>query len=447
MEDSAKLTLPPPGKTDDLNRFAEEYASFNRIVNSLQRKYLELEEEFLLQNDKLSQANDQLAAANRNHLEASEFLNGILESTTAGVIAVDQAGLITHFNPAASLILGLPSSEPLGRPYRDTLPPGDPPHANALRAAETGLEVDSVEKKLELSDGSCVYLSVSTALLRNNASQAFGAVEVFQDLTRIKKMEHELARLNTLAALGEMAATVAHEVRNPLSGIAGFAALLDRDLDEDDQRRETVRKIIRGVETLNNTVTTLLDYARFKEINRNPLRYKEFLRNVVDQFETNNSERTERVRIEVRAWDDVSAGRIQLSVDSVLLRQVLTNLLENAVEAMACEGTIDIQVRVLPRSIALKSCAERMMLGNDETVVETVLSDSGPGIADDSLESVFAPFYSTRPGGNGLGLAVAWKIVKAHGGDIYADRAEGGGASFHLLLPIRIDNASMEQLR
>ena len=124
----------PPTATEDLSRFADSYASFSRIVNSLQRKYIELKDEFSAQNERLAEANKKLVSLTKRNITATEFLNGILSSISAGVIAIDLNGRVTHFNPAASMILGVPVREPVGKPYREVIPPGTPVSANATTA-------------------------------------------------------------------------------------------------------------------------------------------------------------------------------------------------------------------------------------------------------------------------------------------------------------------------
>ncbi|MEA3296293.1 MAG: ATP-binding protein, partial [candidate division Zixibacteria bacterium] len=419
MDDYTRNVLDEQIETDEVARFTESYATFNRVINSLQRKYIELKDEFSQQNDHLVEANRKLVELGERNLVATEFLNSILGSVSAGVIAVDQKGAVTHFNPAASQILGMVSNEQLGKLYRDVVLPGEPTSANALRTVETGREVTSVEKKTERSDGSQCCLSVSTSVLRDSEGLATGAVEVFQDLTKIRKMEQDLARLNTLAALGEMAATVAHEVRNPLNGITGFATLLERDLDESDPRKDIARKIIRSVEILNNTVETLLDYSRSEEISRTEVVYEEYLKAVVEQFIENNRIRMEKTDIVLHPIENDDQTDCRLMLDRVLYRQVIFNILDNAVEVLKGKGTIEIRSRQMSRLEALSEYSESLALDIGETVVETIIEDDGPGIEPEHLQKIFSPFFSTRSGGNGLGLAVAWKIIKAHNGEIY----------------------------
>ncbi len=445
MDDKDKLVLDTLEDSDQVSRFADSYASFTRIVNSLQRKYIELQEEFSTQNEELVKANQKLVALTRKNITATEFLNGILSSISAGVIAVDLNGKVTHFNPAASVILGIPVREPINKLYRDAIPPGSPVSANALRAAESGQEVDSIEKRIDLSDGTRLQVSVSTAVLRDSEQRVVGAVEVFQDLTKFKKMEQEIARLNTLAALGEMAATVAHEVRNPLAGIGGFASLLERDLDESDPKRQLVQKIIRGVNSLNETVDTLLSYSRFEEVNKAEVNYESFIKAAIDQFKNDHQQRLEKIIIDYKALRHPTAEPVSLHLDKMLFRQVFFNIMGNALDACKEEGLIEICMQKLPRQTALSKYGDRTMLSVNETVVETTISDSGCGIAEECIDRIFAPFFTTKREGNGLGLAVAWKITKAHGGEIFVEnKKDGKGAIFYLLIPARIDGTRME---
>lgn len=424
---------------EQLSQFTESYASFNRVVNSLQRQYLELKEEYATQNSLLADVNRKLTAATADNLAANEFLNGILNALGAGVIAVDRHGVITHFNPAASMLLGIPRNEPVGMSYRSVVPPGQPPDANALRTIESGVELSSVEKKISLVDGTILYLSVSTALLGESPGNLLGAVEVLHDLTRIKKMESELARLNTMAALGEMAATIAHQVRNPLAGIGGFAALLKRDIPESDPRHRTVDKIISGVDSLNQTVTTLLNYTRTEEMNRERIDYSGFLEDTIARFRHDRADFDEKVKLSLEITGPAGKGRIHLSIDSLLMRQVFFNLFVNAVEAAGTNAEITVSCRKLPRQKALSQYADRILLGLGETVIETTVTDNGPGIKDTAMTQLFSPFFTTRSTGTGLGLAMALKVIKAHGGDIMANNTDKSGACFTVVLPAAID--------
>jgi len=413
------------------------------VINSLQRKYLELQEDFSAQNTKLAEANQKLLELTAKNITVTEFLDSILNSISAGVIAVDQNGRITHFNATASMIFGIPKTKILGKLYREIIPQGEPDSASAIRTAETSQCYDSIEKKFELKDNTRLHMSISTAVIKDSEGLPIGAVEVFQDLTKIKKMESEIARLNTLAALGEMAATVAHEVRNPLSGIGGFASLLDRDLKDDDPKKQLVQKIIKGVASLNDTVETLLNYSRFEEVNREEIDYIQFIGETISQFKNDNNSRLDKINFEF--LNNSQSGDLKLSIDKMLFRQIFFNIYTNAVDAQNCSGNIKIEITKLPRMSATAKYSDRVLLGLDETVIETKISDSGPGISSEHIEKIFSPFYSTKAGGNGLGLAVAWKIIKAHGGEITVDNSTDGGAVFTMAVPSLINEVQGEQ--
>ncbi len=437
MDEKRNVMPEYTSESAEISKFADSYASFNRIINTLQRKYIELKDDFSQQNEELSRTNIKLVDLSEKNIVATEFLNSIINSISIGVIAIDQNGRITHFNPAASIILGVPQQEPFGKHYRDVIPVGKPVYANALRTVESGRMADSIEKNIELEDGTILYLTVSTSLLKDSEGTIQGAVEVFQDLTKIKKMEQEIARLNTLAALGEMAATIAHEVRNPLSGITGFAALLEQDMDKNDPNRKLVKKIIRGVNNLNDTVTSLLNYTRLEEINKTTIDFNKYIKETIRQYLQENPEAAEKVKIKFYFSND-SNSEIAASLDKLLFRQVFYNIFTNAVEVSEHNSIVDIQVKKLPRQTAVSKYSKRLLLGVDETVIETIISDNGTGISMENLDHIFAPFFTTKQEGNGLGLAISWKIVKAHSGEIFAESSSKKGTSFTILLPAKI---------
>jgi signal transduction histidine kinase len=254
-------------------------------------------------------------------------------------------------------------------------------------------------------------------------------------------MEMEITRLNTLAALGEMAAAVSHQVRNPLSGILGYGSLLKRDMEPDDPRQKLVNRITDGVEALNKTVTTLLDYTRNEEVKRKTVRFDEYLEDTVRQFRRENEGVADNLEFVIESAAGDVAPDHEVVIDPVLFRQVLFNLFCNAGEACGSDGRLNIAYHKLPRQKAATRYADRLLLGLDETVFEITVTDNGPGVPEAALDSLFAPFFTTRDQGNGLGLAMAWKILKAHGGDIALDRACETGARFVILVPVRINPA------
>jgi PAS domain S-box-containing protein len=431
----------------EIGRFAESYASFSRIVNSLQRQYLEVREELLSANTELAEANSKLQGLTIEHLAANDFLGSILNALSAAVIAIDRRGVITHFNKAASVVFGIPMTEPMGRQYAEFVPLGEPSTAHALHTLQSGETVESVERRITLDDGTRLILSVSTDILKDRDGNILGVVEVCHDMSKLKKLEQEIARLNTLAALGEMAATIAHEVRNPLAGIGGFAALLQRDLPEGDPSRQLVGKIIRGTETLNRIVTTLLNYTRTEELHRDEVRFDAFLSSIIETFRQENVARVAQMEFIFAPSSRSQTEDFFVAIDPVLFRQVITNILSNAVDACGGSGQVTVHCSRLPRQRATRQYGDKILLGLDETILETIFVDNGKGIDRESIGKVFAPFFTTKNGGTGLGLAMTRKIVTAHGGEILASNNPDRGARFTILLPVRIETTTGAETR
>lgn len=432
-----------PGADLNTTKFAESYASFSRIINGLQRQYIELKEEFSAQNEKLAEANRKLVELTESNLAANEFLNGILQSIPVGVITVDREGVITHLNPAGSKMLNKRANQAVGKHYRETLPLADESSSGALAAVKTGEGTSSAEKSLTLEGDRNLKVSVSTAILKDEVGNCVGAVEVIQDLTKIRRMEHEIARLNTLAALGEMAATIAHEVRNPLSGIGGFAALLERDFEKDDPKVALIQKIKKGVEALNHTVTKLLNYTRFNELNRTETDFIQYLKSTVEQFRRDQAAGYHPT-IVIADNNFKKPNDVIVSLDKILFRQSLFNILSNSVDASGSEAKISMTIAVHLPPVIPAALANKLNLEFDEILLELTISDNGPGIKTEHRDKIFAPFFTTKSGGSGLGLAVAWKLVKSHGGDIVLGESTGAGTTFHILLPARLGNTQLE---
>ena len=429
----------------DVSKFAESYASFNRIVNSLQRQYIELKEEFTAQNLEVARTNLKLVRLTKSNLAATEFLNGVLNSVPIGVITVNQNSVITHCNPTAMAIFGIAEKSVIGRKYSEVIKTGHGQSAvSAVRTFKTGEEFSATEQKITLADNRELNLSISTAKLEDESGKFVGAVEVIQDMTKVRRLEQEIARLNTLAALGEMAAVIAHEVRNPLSGISGFASLLERDLADDDPKMKLVLKIKRGAEILNETVTRLLNYTRFSELNRTDSSYLKYLESIIEDFNTQLAEAGKQTKVDFNFPEYLARRNVIISLDQILFRQALYNILTNAVEAMDDSGKLTVEIMTYEANDTPELFKNKLPLEFGEQLLVTTISDSGQGIEAEPREKIFAPFFTTKKDGSGLGLAVAWKLVKAHGGEILLAEKQQEGTTFHILLPAKIDTAQSE---
>jgi len=409
----------------ELLQFRESFEAFNKIINDLQRQYLSLEKEYREQGRELGEINYQLRRTIADNRAVTSFLNSILVSLTSGVIAVDQNGIITHFNPAAERITGTAVGRALGYKYDEVVTAKRGGNFSALDTILSGVEFDSEEKVIIDNFGEEIPVSVSTSLLSHDGEESYGAVEIFFDLTKIKKLEDEVTRVKTLAALGEMAATVAHEVRNPLGGIGGFAALLKRELEGDKSKIQLVDKIITGVNILNQTVTALLDYTRRDQLNLHEVSLTRLIEESVEYECADRSDCQPRVQVEVKIED----RDLRLRCDPHLMRQVLLNLLRNGREAMPLGGQLTIRAAQL---------ADDKTLQVPSPAVAIEIQDTGEGIPEDIRDKIFRPFFSTKHknNGSGLGLASVWKTVQAHGGNVSVLSEVGKGSTFKIVLPV-----------
>lgn len=241
----------------------------------------------------------------------------------------------------------------------------------------------------------------------------------------LRRKNAELRRRERLAALGEMAAGLAHEVRNPLGGIALYASQLEKDLADRPAAKAAAAKISQGVRSLEQLVSRILDFAQEYEIDRQVCPLGNILEAVEDTVRAWAAEHNVEVVIEP------SAARVEVYCDATRLRQVIVNLLLNGIQSAGAGGHVWLVARRLPASADRDS-------GSTEAVLIEV-SDDGPGIAPEVLDKIFNPFFTTRPTGMGLGLAIVHQIIEAHDGTIRAGNRREGGARFVLRLPVRPD--------
>ena len=247
--------------------------------------------------------------------------------------------------------------------------------------------------------------------MRNGIGEAVGNVFLFTDMTNIKQLEEQLRRSERLAALGRLAAGVAHEIRNPLSSIKGFSTILAGRVKDDERGRKIAEVMGQEVERLNRVVSELLDYARPTELRKSPQNCLEILRHSVHLVEMDA--RHQGVAVESR----VEPQDLEVQVDPDRFSQILLNLYLNALQSMERGGTFQV-----------RAC-------EDAGQVVFKVTDSGEGIPPEDLPHIFDPYFTTKPRGVGLGLANVHKLMEAHGGDIEVESQPGKGTTFTLRLP------------
>ncbi len=334
----------------------------------------------------------------------------IIESMADGIITIDTNGRLTAVNDAATRITGL-SKDMLGAAYADLLPQHIKFHSLLLETLRTGKSFISHEIEFPRPGGETVSLSVSTSLL-NNGENVLGAVVVFKDLTERKVFEDRVSRVDRLAAVGELAAGVAHEIRNPLTAISGSVQILLAELPAANPSRHFGDVIIKEVNRLNGVVEDLLYFARPSTNYISQVRPGELVEETLALLKP--SMKKDLVLLE----KELDPKAELISVDVGLIKQVLVNLLLNAVQALPCQGG---KVRVVTRSVP----------GG----IKIAIADTGEGIAPENLSRIFDPFFTTKDRGTGLGLAVSSKIIEIHHGQIEVESKQGQGSTFIVFLP------------
>ncbi|MFW5846237.1 MAG: two-component system sensor histidine kinase NtrB [Planctomycetota bacterium] len=403
------MTAVPPSPDE----FAEALRLFDETTRALDARARRLEEVLTVKQRQLEDANRRLAEQLSEVHRLGSNLDLLLESVASGVLAVDCAGRVTACNPAAGMALGVQAAAAIARPLDELLP--DLPMSAVLGSGDPC----DLELRYRTPEGEERRLAARLAPIRDRDGVITGAVAIFDDITEVLRLRERAERGERLRALGEMAAGVAHEIRNPLNGIQGFASLLQRDLSSDDARQRHVGAIISGVSHLNDTVSGLLAFTRAKEPQRRPTPIVELVHNCC-----------ELVRAESVAGDPVPElvivdawGEARLECDPTQIRQVLLNLIQNGVQAVAATDDVP-QVCISLRRLDDGSC-------------ECCVDDNGPGVPEHERAKLFTPFYTTKDHGTGLGLAVSHTLVNLHGGSLEVDDAPDGGARFRLTLPPR----------
>jgi two-component system sensor histidine kinase PilS (NtrC family) len=352
------------------------------------------------------QAGERLTRHERYAGDLATLHENTIRSMTSGLVTLDLDGRVTSINEAGSEILGVARIRLIGEPLEVHLP------QLALLLLEAGPQgtIRRAEITALRDDGAVRNLGISAAPLADHTGGVIGRVIHFQDLTELRRMQLEVERAERLASIGRLAAGIAHEIRNPLASISGSIEMLKTTPGADADSRQLMDIAVREVDRLNRLITDLLDYARPHKEERRRMDLGEHAAEIVRAFE---QERREKITVAV----DLPAG-VVVEAAQGQLRQVLWNLIRNAADAMATSGGGEIAIR----------------LAIDGTRAALAIRDQGPGIPRDRVDRIFEPFYSTKTGGTGLGLATVARIVTDHGGTIDVASEPGEGATFTVRL-------------
>lgn len=343
----------------------------------------------------------------------------LLDQLVSGVLAADAGGLVTFFNREARRITGLPDLKgtPISR-VPEIL------QGYWRNAVESGQEIRDCDLKMELAPDITVPVRLSAAPFRSATGDILGALLVFNDMTDMKALESTIRRADRLMSVGTLAAGMAHEIKNPLVSIKTFSQLLPERYDDPDFRQTFSALVGQEVSRIDGIVNQLLRFARPEHPRLLPLRLHEVLDRSVSLVQ-------EQLKSRGLNWSlqlDASHGLIQ--GDSDLLHQVLVNFYLNAIDAMQEGGVLTIKTCNVGLSMIKDA------LSKNELWIKVDICDTGKGIPQDELPKIFDPFYTSKSEGTGLGLSVAYNIVKEHGGSIDVASDLEHGTHFSVFFPI-----------
>ena len=348
-------------------------------------------------------------AARSSLSQIKAFSDSLVENMPIGLAAADGSGRLTAFNQTAEAVLGQRAREVLGKTAGDVLP-------GSLR--EIFLELTAKKRMIEREIDCAVAadrmlpLEVVATTLAQEDGTFLGYVILFPDMTEMRRLQQEIARSRRLASLGSLAAGVAHEIRNPLSSLKGFATYFRERYRENPADRETADVMIAEVDRLNRVIGQLLEFARPMTMTKVPTSLPMVLRHALKTVE--GQARKQGIAIET----DFPAQIGEVPLDADRISQVFMNLFLNALAAMEAGGTLRVS-----------------LARQDERTVRISVSDTGAGIRKEDLPRVFDPYFTTKPSGTGLGLPIIQKIVEAHGGQISLTSEPGQGTTATVLLP------------
>ncbi len=414
-------TLQSDQNRDGISLLNRTIQSFNGAAFRFEKYYRDLEKRVKELDLELKVKNRQLEENLAEKEDVKNYLRNILDSLTTGVIVLDLEGSITTFNRAAENITGLHSEQVIGKNIREAglieLIPDFHQHENVLFPID---QTEKIETEICRRGEAYCYVRLSMFVVKDPHGEKIGTALTLQDITRLKKLEEKANRKDRLSAMGEMAAEIAHEIRNPLGSIELFATTLKKDLKGLNELQSLAEHISSGVRSMNNIISNLLLFV-------SPKQKSEFgmidICNILNEslfFSKHLLELNGHIRVITR----FSQEPLWVNGDAELLKQAFLNLIINAVQAMVKGG-----------SLCIEACKTVDNTHDGLSLVRIQIRDTGTGVSLENLKKIFDPFFTTKGNGTGLGLAIVHRILELHNGDIDMESTEGKGTVCTVTLP------------
>lgn len=363
----------------------------------------------------------ELIAKQDENIKLEALNEWIIRSMTSGLITLDDQGKILLFNPAAERLFGIPSGACIGQRLLEALPflNGHVRLGYEDMNPHTSKHPSFIDLPYLRPSGEKVFLRCSVSPLSSPDGSQGGRILFFQDMTEMRQIEEEMKRVEGLALIGELAAGIAHEIRNPMASISGSIQMLKESLEMDDVKTKLMDIMLREINRLNTLVSDFLLFARPKQSAVQSFDLNQLILDSLELFK-NSAKWTGKIRVEMQFH-----GSMNIESDPEQIKQVLWNLFLNATEAMRGGGGLSVRTDFVnsPESH-----------GGGRKMAQITFRDTGEGFSNKAQQFLFTPFFTTKEGGSGLGLAIVKRIVEGLKGRVSGKNHPDGGAEITVWL-------------
>jgi PAS domain S-box-containing protein len=411
LQKAARSASGCASREEGISNLTKAFQLFSEETSRLESAYESLQKNFQVVNHELEESNQRL---NQNLVEldsVTNYLNNILCNIQQGIIFVGLSGDVTTFNSAAEEILGCKREKILFSSFWDHFD-NEIFGFSMKDALQKKVKCESLIFSLEVEKGLVKDIEVTISLVSEGSESNHGVIVLLREVTEFFRLQRLANRNERLKELGEMAASVAHEIRNPLGGIEGFASLLCRDLKDRPESCKMASQIVDGTRALNDLVSRVLNYSQPLNVCYEKVDLRVLLEKA-RSFLLMDSSFPSNISIILDFEDD----GLEAFIDPNLLNFALYNLVINAVHAMENGGEV---------TISLKDEGHEFLV---------VVADTGVGISAENLEKIYSPFFTTKHNGNGFGLSEVYKVIQAHDGAIEVFSKVKQGTRFVIKMP------------
>jgi two-component system, NtrC family, sensor histidine kinase HydH len=338
----------------------------------------------------------------------TNYISRVVDNMPNGLISLDKDGKVKTINKNAISLLGLYDEKVKGKSLADLLP-----NCNTVKTLAPPMDIYNEQINCRLNDGQVVPISITSSKLTDENENAIGTVIMLSDLREVKLLEKKIERSERLASLGRMAAGIAHEIRNPLSSIKGFAQYFRNKFKQDSEDWNYAGVIAEEVDRLNRVIQEMLNFAKPQQPNFQSHSIEQLVEHTLTLIQPDIQEK------KINVIKKLDGNLPQVRLDGDLITQALLNLFLNASDAMKSGGKLTIETELKDNILGIN------------------IIDTGSGVPTENLSNIFDPFFTLKKGGTGLGLAIVYRIIEIHDGEIEVFSEPGKGTTFKIKLPVR----------